>query len=574
MSEPVPVFWWSENRDSPASGYWDQAIVQDLLSNQLWATGLEFDHRHDRPDCGSIVVVPGRQQYEDEDASYIEDLRATLAPLPWVLLVVTGDEEGRFPYPQIDHPRMIVWGQVPRTDRVYPYPIRWVPMGYAPGTVEAIRELWDLPISAVERPLSWCFAGQATHEMRTDLVDALEQTGLAGALHTTESFGAGWSWDRYAREMLSSRVAPAPCGPVTPESFRLYEAIEAGCVPIVDSGPVETLYPRKPLFWHALFGAEFPIPVVETWVDVESEIEAAQRRWRFQAAVIRAWWLEEKERMALDLVRDVGELRGGAMSSNEITVLMTTSPVPSNPSLDKIAETIGSIRAQSGLAGSTIVIACDGVRPEQAAMAEAYEEYLERLTWECMHNPAFRGCVLVIAREWLHQARLTVEALRHVYTDLVLFIEHDMPICGTVDWAGIAGLVGSGDDIDLVRLSHESEILEPHRHLALDGGVKLAYPYGVSLARTVQWSQRPHMVRTEWYRSVLEEFFPESARTMIEDRMHGVCQDGWPEATTQTERERIWQRFRLAVYAPPGSWVRSFHIDGREGEPKYEMRYE
>ena len=49
--------------------------------------------------------------------------------------------------------------------------------------------------------------------------------------------------------MARSRLCPAPMGYVSPESFRLYEALEAGCLPLVDTSAVrragddEDLYP-------------------------------------------------------------------------------------------------------------------------------------------------------------------------------------------------------------------------------------------------------------------------------------------------------------------------------------------
>jgi hypothetical protein len=86
---------------------------------------------------------------------------------------------------------------------------------------------------------------------------------------------------------------------------------------------------------------------------------------------------------------------------------------------------------------------------------------------------------------------------------------------------------------------------------------------GVWLRRTLQWSQRPHLASTEYYRKIMARYFPPDNSTMIEDRMHSVAQ-------TNPDENRI------AVYCPSdpdGSIVRSYNLDGRQDDPKYDMNY-
>ena len=81
---------------------------------------------------------------------------------------------------------------------------------------------------------------------------------------------------------------------------------------------------------------------------------------------------------------------------------------------------------------------------------------------------------------------------------------------------------------------------------------------GVPLRRTFQWSQRPHLAPTGYYRRILGEF-PAAPNTMIEDRMHSVCQ------------VEPYDHNRLAIYHPDGDIKRSYHLDGRGSEPKFDM---
>ena len=76
--------------------------------------------------------------------------------------------------------------------------------------------------------------------------------------------------------------------------------------------------------------------------------------------------------------------------------------------------------------------------------------------------------------------------------------------------------------------------------------------------RTVQWSQRPHLARTDQYRLWIDKFFPVTSNTMIEDRLHGIVANA------------DWEEFKVAIYAPKGSIQRSTHLDGRGVDSKYE----
>lgn len=249
------------------------------------------------------------------------------------------------------------------------------------------------------------------------------------------------------------------------------------------------------------------------------------------------------------------------MPASLITALVVTSPTPADPSLDTIDTTVRSVRAH--LPESPVLIACDGVRPSQRALEGPYREKLAALEIYAEQGPI---CVRRLER-WGHQANVTRAALRTVETPLVLFVEHDAPLLPCpIDWAGAAETVTSGE-LDVLRFLHESHILAEHRHMALEPApvVSRRVPY----LRTYQWSQRPHLARTAWYRDLLETYFASSSRTMIEDVMHGVC-DYWHRELGEVG----WRKFKLGIYADPEPTMqRSDHLDGRAGGPKGPMTF-
>lgn len=231
------------------------------------------------------------------------------------------------------------------------------------------------------------------------------------------------------------------------------------------------------------------------------------------------------------------------------TVLIPTSPIPSHPSTAIIEETIQSVRDR--LPSSEILIMCDGVRPEQADMTDPYSEYLRRLIYLCDTDWEARPFIY----PWLHQAGITRRTLDWVETPTVLFVEQDTPLVGEIPFGRIIPLVESGV-VNLIRFYHEVEIHPDHQHLMIGTGT-IGH---VGLTFTTQWSQRPHVARTDFYRKMLDRFFTYSSRTMIEDRVHSPA---------QTEPAGDW---RLALYTPAEANIkRSTHTDGRAGGPKFEM---
>jgi hypothetical protein len=153
-----------------------------------------------------------------------------------------------------------------------------------------------------------------------------------------------------------------------------------------------------------------------------------------------------------------------------------------------------------------------------------------------------------------------------VTTPLILFVEHDTPVVGQIDWAGLCYVVDQGI-VNMVRLHHETAIGDYHRHMMLDDteryyGTTDLHP-GVPLIRTFQWSQRPHLASTKFYRErVMPYFDPVTGITYIEWRMHSIVQEGIERGV-----EQQWAKWRVAIYVPPGGNIqRSTHLDGRAGE--------
>jgi hypothetical protein len=236
-----------------------------------------------------------------------------------------------------------------------------------------------------------------------------------------------------------------------------------------------------------------------------------------------------------------------------VTVVVPTSPVPGNPDLGHLLATLHSI-VDAGLGGCEIIITADGVRPEQAHLAERYYQAVQQLVTEAMHR--WPRVLPVVHTSHQHQARMLRQALPLLRTPLVLYAEHDCPIDPGIQWGPLVEVLLQGH-ANLVRFHHEDHVLAEHAYLMPDPApVELG---GLHLQRCRQWSQRPHLARADYYQRVLAEHFDPEDRWMIEDKMHGVLQN------TDWDQHRVW------LYAEPGAHgIRySRHLDARGEEPKW-----
>jgi hypothetical protein len=561
VTAPIRVVWLTLNPIAIARGYWDQGCLEDLFSGALWPVGGDYEWEHVELVCpddatlraetgpGAVLIVPARHHARDPELMRL--MRAVRRML-WCVLVLCGDEEGEFPVERFRNvPRLRSWVMTPQAGREYG-DAYLIGSGYPPGIREAFAGL-DVP----ERSLPWAFMGQVTHERRAACVDMLHDRDDRDQawLVETPGFTQGLSQEDYWRHLAEAKIAPCPSGPVSPDSFRVYEALEAGAVPLADNRrPGER--PQHP-YWERVFGA-LPFPVVEgDWAAESQTIDWLLDAWPANANRTFAWWQRQKRRIAYRLREDVAYATGqsyGALMPDPaaaVTAVVTSSPTPKHPDTADLEATLASIRER--LPGAEIVLVFDGVNPELEHRREAYDEYVRRALW--LANTEWSGVVPLVCDEWLHQANATRRALDEVRTRHVLFAEHDTPLTGDIDWQGIIATL-DGEYLDVVRLHHETAIGEHHQHMMLDQAPVPDWP--TPIIRTYQWSQRPHVAATAYYRSLLRHTFAPEARCMIEDVMHGVVATAWREYGPAG-----WARFRLGIYAPEGNVQRSLHLDSR-----------
>lgn len=535
----VPVYWLSLHEDALHRGQWDDTVCTDLFDGKFGKVGYEFEHHEVREipkGDGGLVIIHARLHDKD-----IKEVNRQLSFLDWAIVFLVGDEQNLFPYESLKHRNFKTWTMHPRPGR---HKGRFLVNGYAPDT----KLLKDCRAQFTEKPLDFFFSGQMGHARRDECVAAINQMPN-GKVVSTKGFTQGLDHQQYFQLLASAKFAPCPSGPQMPDTFRLYEALEAGCVPIVDQGPDG--YPGG--FWENLFGEVPPFPVVDDWGSAKGVIEELLPDWKAKSNEIGAWWQRMKRKIALNLQSDIFALSATDPQVEDITIMMPTSPIPRHPSTEVITETIASIRER--LPKSEILVQIDGVRDEQKDRRADYEEYTRSLLWECKWK--HQNVVPIVFDSHHHQSLMAKATIDEVKTPYLLYCESDTPLTDSIDFrAVLEGL----KKFNLVRFSHEAVIPKPHEEMMLDKEPVDGF------IRTVQWSSRPHIARTEYYRWLLAEYFEWGKRAFTEHVLFGKIIEEY-----DLNGFYGWQKFGMALYAPdPANLRRSANLDGRGKDKVYE----
>lgn len=286
----IPVGWLAP------TGHWDANMLTQLFDNELYPTGSEFKRYDGYPPVrlgGVVVVIPGRYWSGEENARAISN---AIRQHPWVLAIRISDEENVFDVNAIEHPNIRWWIQTPRTDVDYGDAYLFG-VGYTP-------HFNNLGSGVPLRDIDVFIAAQNTHERRNQCFDQLLNMQGDSLVMATEGFTKGAEPDRYATMMCTAKVAPAPSGPATPDTFRTYEALQAHSIPIADD--ITPAYDSEG-YWRTLY-PDTPMPILTKYDQLPGYLNDALEDYPRLANRVTAWWISEKRRMARRLKTDLEAL--------------------------------------------------------------------------------------------------------------------------------------------------------------------------------------------------------------------------------------------------------------------------
>ena len=201
-----------------------------------------------------------------------------------IFLIHLGDEGGAekkdLVYPLCEH----IW-------RTFSLPmfknfknVTSIPIGYK---CDPIKD----KINILKRNYKWSFLGTTHGSSRYDLLDKHKNI-MPNFINLTEDFSGKKSMDTndYYKILNNSIFAPIPHGYFHPETYRLYEALEAGCIPIIEN-PFQffdNFLPNNPLL--SVNSWEDSSTIIKKYLENKKDIEILRNK-------INDWWTQHKENL-------------------------------------------------------------------------------------------------------------------------------------------------------------------------------------------------------------------------------------------------------------------------------------
>jgi hypothetical protein len=188
------------------------------------------------------------------------------------------------------------------------------------------------------RKYIWSFLGNQDASSRPEMLQALRQIEPQFVYVYTR--GAGKTKRMASSEyhaLLDDTVfSPCPMGNAMLESWRFYESLEAGCIPIIEARPW--------MHYHERLLGPHPIPAVYRWSQARSLIQTLSKdpgRLKAMQRGIANWWMQCKQSNQLKISAFINE----NMSSQEGR--LSTRRLPSTSLLWPMHQRIELLRHQS-----------------------------------------------------------------------------------------------------------------------------------------------------------------------------------------------------------------------------------
>jgi hypothetical protein len=159
--------------------------------------------------------------------------------------------------------------------------------------------------TTAERKYLWSFAGDTKKITRGEMLAEMGKLPR-GFTHFTSGFGAPDALPTadYRALMDETTVVPCPGGWSNLDTFRCYEALEAGCVPIVEKRP------GFDYFTHLL--GVHPFPAVANWVEGAALVRRLESSGQLEPlrAACAGWWADYKPRLRAEMAVFVARALG------------------------------------------------------------------------------------------------------------------------------------------------------------------------------------------------------------------------------------------------------------------------
>ena len=234
-------------------------------------------------------IIQSEKDLENEDIliivdSSIENKEELYTKLELIcskmFLIHLGDETFAYDLSMVYNKFNYVWRTFCSNKYFNNKKVSCLPIGYKSGTLFK-KEI-------VERKYKWAFLGTPHKSSRHDLLFQLSDIEPS-FFHKTKKFNEKIiDVSEMSGILTSTEFIPCPNGFVHPETYRLYEALECGCIPIVENAYkyYDRLFPNNPFI------------KVDRWIEAKPVIRGwGDDQIKQKLEECRTWWSQYKNQL-------------------------------------------------------------------------------------------------------------------------------------------------------------------------------------------------------------------------------------------------------------------------------------
>jgi hypothetical protein len=252
------------------------------------------------------------------------------------------------------------------------------------------------------------------------------------------------------------------------------------------------------------------------------------------------------------------------IDSDIITIIITTNPIISNPSICIFEKLIDSIKKYDIIKNSKIIISFDGCldfhnKKNYELFKKNYELFKKNIDDYILNNNLSHNISTIYADKHVHQSNTIKNAVKMITTKFAFIIEHDFEIIHDINFYSILKtMILYEKYIKCVRLS----LLE---HIYHNNNIRsdIFYPdsiviNNINFIPVINWSSHPFILNMTYYKKKIMKYIHEDSRTYIEEVFNGIIH------TNISEDHSKFFKYGMYIYAEPiENFIHLKHNDGR-----------
>mmetsp|Transcript_56629 Transcript_56629/g.184205 ORF Transcript_56629/g.184205 Transcript_56629/m.184205 type:complete len:375 (+) Transcript_56629:152-1276(+) len=252
-----------------------------------------------------------------------------------------------------------------------------------------------------------------------------------------------------------------------------------------------------------------------------------------------------------------------------LTIVVTTSPIPSHPSPALLRALFASFAAHlPGFERCPRVLVCDGYRrptaggKPQLCSEEAYNGFLDEV--DRLSATGTLGPCRVLRLESVHGYGLALgRALEVVETEFVLVVQHDWLLVQNTDLCAAMSAMDSDGEVKCIALQSLTTLgyakrLRVRYNIELPPSREVC---GLTLTPQLFWYDKPHICRAQHYREVVLRNAPNGVGECPE-RKYGL-EFMWPRLLAAGDRlEEVHREFGVFFWDVGAEVI--YHLSGRK----------